>query len=374
MSKAEDSSEGLAALFTDVLFEGAPNPELLVRYADDPSALPLEERQMVERLMAESPQVRDQLKVLKSFELPAEQPSAAKSKSWLTGALGQIRRLFNSTPLLVGAPAIAVAAIALLLIYPREAADPWAPAFSTDVAVLGQTDVVLDVAMPTYRAPQGAALRLRSSGGGTLQGELRYIPRSFDIIALAPKHVGQTASEAPSLYWYLPEIPEGGVFEFWIGAEGPGAVPDGSSGTGEMRSAWVEKDLPAPSRPGLQRIRLSDYGVRLEAGVDYSWTVSFGLVVHASGWIERVELPAALAGRLAEAKPGQAPASYAEAGLWYDALSSLQELITAHPNDEGLMAARWELLGQAGLGEVAAALASSDQAERQPELREAAPP
>ena len=83
-----------------------------------------------------------------------------------------------------------------------------------------------------------------------------------------------------------------------------------------------------------------------------------------------MELPAALTKRLAEARLGQAPAIYAEAGLWYDALSSLQELIAADPNDEMLTAARWELLRQGGLGEVAATLALSDQAERE---RQSAP-
>ncbi len=117
MSKADDSREGLAALFADVLSEGAPDPELLVRYADDPSVLSPEERQMVERRLAESPQVRDQLNVLKRFDFPeARETSDRKSRSWLSDAFARIRRLFESRPVLAWALAIAVAALVLLLI------------------------------------------------------------------------------------------------------------------------------------------------------------------------------------------------------------------------------------------------------------------
>ena len=62
-----------------------------------------------------------------------------------------------------------------------------------------------------------------------------------------------------------------------------------------------------------------------------------------------MELPDSVAKRLAEASPGEVPAIYAEAGLWYDALSYLLELISDHPNNESLTTARLELLRQGGL-------------------------
>jgi len=89
MSKAHDSREGLAALLADVLSDGAPDPTLLVRYADDPS----------------------------DFS-EARESSDRKSGSWLSDALDRVRRLFETRPVLAWAPAIAVAALVLLLIYP----------------------------------------------------------------------------------------------------------------------------------------------------------------------------------------------------------------------------------------------------------------
>ena len=54
----------MAELLADVLSEGAPDPVLLVRYADNPDVLSSRERQVVEKRLAESPQYRDQLRVL----------------------------------------------------------------------------------------------------------------------------------------------------------------------------------------------------------------------------------------------------------------------------------------------------------------------
>jgi hypothetical protein len=383
MSKADDSREGLATLFADVLSEGAPDPKLLVRYADDPSALSPEERQMVEGRLAESPQVRDQLEVLKRFDFSeARETSYRKSRSWLSDALARVRRLFEARPVLAWAPAIAVAALAFLLIYPSafsifrldrssEPASEPVPEQLADEPILDQTPVtptvrvprsiVLVAAMPEYRAPQGATPRLRSGVRGV------YSDASYHLImALAPEHVGQTASEAPSLYWYLSEIPEEGGFEFWIGSVNAGSVPGQPSGAsaGEDSDTWTRKDLPSPARPGLQRILLSDYGVELEAGVEYSWTISSQLDAHPSGWIKRVELPASVGKRLTDASLSgnvQAPAIYAEAGLWYDALSSLLELVSDHPNNESLRTARGELLRQGGLEAVDEALAEHER-------------
>ena len=379
MSDAVDPKEGLAALLADVLSEGAPDPELLVRYADDPSALSPEARQIVESRLAESPQVRDQLNVLKRFDFPVEQPSEEKSNAWLAEALGRIRRLFESRPLLVGMPAIAVAALALLLIYPSafsifrpdrasEPASEFVPELLADERILDQIpatptvrvrdSIVIAATMPAYRVPQGATPRLRSGVRGV------YSDASYHLImALAPEHVGQTASDAPFLYWYLFKIPEVGGFEFFFGSVDVGSVPGQSNDTpvGEVSDTWIPKDLPSPNQPGLQRILLSDYGVELETGVDYSWTVSFGSRAYANGWIKRVEPPASVAKRLAEGSLGEAPAIYAEAGLWYDALSSLLELVSDHPNNESLRTARLELLRQGGLEAVDEALAEHER-------------
>ena len=49
----------------------------------------------------------------------------------------------------------------------------------------------------------------------------------------------------------------------------------------------------------------------------------------------------------------QAPNIYAEAGLWYDALTAISDLIDTSPNAPALRQRRASLLEQVGLREIA---------------------
>jgi hypothetical protein len=123
----------------------------------------------------------------------------------------------------------------------------------------------------------------------------------------------------------------------------------------------VETRLGAPIQPGVQRIQLADYGIRLSVGVPYRWYVA--LVVDpehrskdviAGGAIERVALSETLGAELAGAGKGQVPHLYAEAGLWYDALAAISDLVDAAPHDAVLRQWRAALLEQVTLSDIAA--------------------
>ena len=110
----------------------------------------------------------------------------------------------------------------------------------------------------------------------------------------------------------------------------------------------------------MQRVRLADYGMRLSVGVPYRWSVA--LVVDpdnrsrdviAGGVIERIAPPTELRAKLARAGKTRAPYLYAEAGLWYDALAAISDLIDAAPNDQVLRQERASLLEQVGLPQIA---------------------
>jgi hypothetical protein len=73
----------------------------------------------------------------------------------------------------------------------------------------------------------------------------------------------------------------------------------------------------------------------------------------AGGFIERIALPEALRAQLAGAGKARAPFIYADAGLWYDTLAVLSELIDAAPNDPALRQQRASLLAQVGLSDIA---------------------
>jgi hypothetical protein len=110
----------------------------------------------------------------------------------------------------------------------------------------------------------------------------------------------------------------------------------------------------------VQCVRLADYGVRLKTGVPYQWFVVVVVDpeqrsrdIIGGGEIERVDLDKALKTQLEKGKAADAPYRYAEAGIWYDALSVISERIAAAPNKADLRKQRASLLRQVGLTEVA---------------------
>jgi hypothetical protein len=427
MSDPGERDRGLAALLADVLSEGQPDAGLLVRYAEDPGSLTPDERQAVEQHLARSPLYADQLKVVRGFDSVAvaaearrpEVRARAKRGAWLESLLAAIRRRFEVSPALAWAPVAAVAALLLFLLYPtlfqtgslvpserepsavggvpgpsrqvaqRPAPEPEVPAHEAPGAageapreavrpleaaprapepvaapapsplMLAERPeakppapepIVLAMATPTYRAPGGATARLRpgiAPRGATLMPALAALP---------PEHVGRTRSEQPSLYWYLAALPESGAeLEFTIADQ-------------DSPDPLIRTGLPVPPRPGLQRIRLSDHGVKLPPAVEYRWAVALRVDpgrpsrdVVALGWIERAEPPASVAAELGRAGPAGIPLIYAESGFWYDALSSLSDLIDRYPENDSLQRARTELLRQAGLESTAQELERGDR-------------
>jgi len=163
---------------------------------------------------------------------------------------------------------------------------------------------------------------------------------------LAPDHTGLTAQEQPSLYWYLSESISSRI-EFTL-------IDD------RAIQPLLRIHLSPPIQPGMQRIQLADHGVRLTLGMPYEWFVAMvpdpehrSKDIIAGGALERIELPAALRVKLAQAGQANAPHRYAEAGFWYDALTAISELIDAAPMDSVLRTQRASLLDQVGLPEIA---------------------
>ena len=120
-----------------------------------------------------------------------------------------------------------------------------------------------------------------------------------------------------------------------------------------------ETRIPPPVQAGAHRIRLADHGVRLTPGIAYRWYVAVvpdsgrrSKDILAGGAMERVALPESLGAKLSQADKATVPFLYAEAGIWYDALAALSELIEAAPNDPALLRQRAALMAQVGLPEI----------------------
>ena len=191
-----------------------------------------------------------------------------------------------------------------------------------------------------YKPPVRGAPKVRV-GGST-----RSAARELSLAVVAPDHTGLASGEQPELYWYVSQAVKTPLEFTVLGADAIDPL--------------VEKALAPVSEAGIQRIRLSDFGVKLKPGEEYQWSISFvadaasrSKDTVASGRVRVAAVPADLAAQVASAGPSRSYAIYAGAGYWYDALSSLRSQLAARPKDAALLAAQQSLLEQVGLVEVA---------------------
>jgi uncharacterized protein DUF928 len=193
------------------------------------------------------------------------------------------------------------------------------------------------VPVPVYTPPK------RGAPGGRVGGGTRGIQREvFVLSVLAPDHSGFTTSEQPSLFWFISNSTSLPIELTVMDPQGVQPI--------------LETRLPAPVTAGVHRIRLSDYNVRLAPGAAYRWFVAVvpdadrrSKDIMAGGAIERVEMPEGLKAKVAQAGKSDLPSIYAEAGLWYDTVTAISELIEAAPQDQALRKQRSALLSQVGL-------------------------
>ena len=194
-----------------------------------------------------------------------------------------------------------------------------------------------------YQPPRGlgAPSSGRRVGGGT-RGTNKSIPI---LSVLAPGHTGLTVREQPDLYWFASDVVTNPV-ELTLTLE-KGDTP------------LLERRLPVPIHAGVQRVRLSDYGVKLIPGERYNWSIALVLDpkrrsndVIAVGAIERVERAGLDQSALAAVPTTDSFYRFAADGLWYDAVMTISELIESAPADPALRKHRAELLDQVDLSEV----------------------
>jgi hypothetical protein len=168
----------------------------------------------------------------------------------------------------------------------------------------------------------------------------------FILSVLVPDHTGLTVKEQPSLFWFISG-------DTTLPVELTISDPNASEPVLETR-------IPGPVKRGIHRVRLADYGVRLTPGVGYQWSVSVipdsarrSRDIVGSGKIERVEFSTDLQARVAGAGKDDLATRYAEAGIWYDALEAVSDLVERSPGDNKPLTYRAILLRQVGLPEVA---------------------
>ena len=192
---------------------------------------------------------------------------------------------------------------------------------------------------PQYKPPSRGAPASRVGGATRGPGDDRPM-----LAVLAPDHTGLTLREQPDLFWYVSK-PVQTRLEITV-------IND------QADQPVLEASVSLPKLPGLQRIRLSEHGVKLKPGVEYRWFV--GLVVDskqrsndivASGTIQYAGEAQSAAARLGKVSQGERYRILAEEGFWYDAIAALVDELDAHPGDATLLRDLRSLLQQVGVAE-----------------------
>jgi hypothetical protein len=195
---------------------------------------------------------------------------------------------------------------------------------------------------PVYKPPH------RGAPGGRVGGGTRGAPGRdiFVLSVLAPDHTGLTTKEQPSLFWFISSQTS---LTLELTIVDPNAI-----------EPLLETRIAAPVTRGVHRLRLADFGVRLAIGVPYQWSVAVvpdparrSRDILASGTIERIESVGGLEPKVATGSKEELVSQYAEAGIWYDALETVCDLIEGSPGDARPRRYRAALLTQAGLPEIA---------------------
>lgn len=163
------------------------------------------------------------------------------------------------------------------------------------------------------------------------------------ITLLAPKEGGKTASASPDLYWRLSKNLN---------------VPV------EIKLTAAGADTPALNislsgmAAGLHKLNLSEYGVKLQPGISYTWqtAIVWDVAQRSKDSLTSASLqhtPAA--GELRKQIGKLAPRQLLEQGYGYDAISTISAQIDANPDNPTLREERAALLEQLGQPDAARA-------------------
>jgi len=196
---------------------------------------------------------------------------------------------------------------------------------------------------PVYKPPMMGAPAVRVGGASRGDGV------DASLMALVPDHAGLTTKAHPSLFWYQSK-PAKARLELTL-TEPKQVKP------------LLRLEAAAAKKEGIQRVRLGKYNAELAPGSSCKWSVALvsdaqnrSKDVVATGVITRVAESEELAKKLQAATPAERPFIYAEAGIWYDALEAISDLIEANPKEPAYRAQRAALLEQIGLKEIAGKL------------------
>jgi hypothetical protein len=143
---------------------------------------------------------------------------------------------------------------------------------------------------------------------------------------------GLTSVEQPSFWFYVPYNQSSiQAIEFVLQTE--------------QNKTIYRANVSAPPVPGIVRVQLQNTTAFLENNKLYHWFFKVRVACnpkqpvtldYVEGWVQRVNLDVALRDQFKQLSPQQQAAIYAKNGIWYDALTTLAELLLTGSQDLGL--------------------------------------
>lgn len=187
---------------------------------------------------------------------------------------------------------------------------------------------------------------------GLLTSLLLIVPlpskaEELELIPLAPNHPGFTVRASPVLCSIL------------IGKAAADRTVKFTLMDSRKNRPDLEVQLPSSflstGRDSLRCVDLKDYNIKLEPEIEYRWFISIvrnpesrAQDIVAGGAIERCDFSDCIFPDL-ETCTKVMVVELARAGIWYDSVSCLCQLIKANPDDQGLSRMLGNLLSMGGV-------------------------
>lgn len=181
--------------------------------------------------------------------------------------------------------------------------------------------------------------------GMALRGSLDDIVLSV----LTPEHTGLSVKAQPDLYWYT-STPTSKPFKF---------VEFVLNSEHEIEPI-LRENLPHVTKAGIQKLSLSDFKIKLEPEVEYTWVISLvpdpasrTLDIVTSGKIKYVAPDSQLQKTVSTTIAVQQPYVFAKTGYWYDALAGIIKQTKKNPKQYAPREKLVSLLKQVELDQIA---------------------
>lgn len=156
---------------------------------------------------------------------------------------------------------------------------------------------------------------------------------------------GLTVDEHPTFWFYIPYLLTPKCYAEFTLVEFE--LEDNELTDNKGKEIYKTTLTDSGNSSGVVGIELPSTAAKLQAGKMYQWKLSYYPGIHnpiaVSGWVQLVELDSSLENQLEQATSLEKAVIYAQAGIWYNALTELAESRIQDPEEEELKT-EWEKL------------------------------